>query len=145
MIRPVRSENPEKATVIRKGSAPSSIQASTEFADFGSAASVTTLKGYELEIFYTNVEGEAIDRIYGAVKDGVEGLVMNPAGFNYAGYALRDCVRGAALPYVEVHMTNVAARALSASSHPLQMASSTASAHTATYSAWKRCSTSFSD
>ncbi|MEX3954092.1 type II 3-dehydroquinate dehydratase [Paraburkholderia sp. EG287B] len=67
-------------------------------------------KGYELEIFYTNVEGEAINRIYRAVEDGVDGLVMNPAGFNYAGYALRDCIKGAALPYVEVHMTNVEAR-----------------------------------
>jgi len=55
-------------------------------------------KGYELEIFYTNVEGEAINRIYRAVEDGVDGLVMNPAGFNYAGYALRDCIKGAALP-----------------------------------------------
>ncbi|WP_233890122.1 type II 3-dehydroquinate dehydratase [Paraburkholderia flagellata] len=69
-------------------------------------------KGYELEIFYTNVEGEAINRIYHAVEEGVDGLVMNPAGFNYAGYALRDCVKGAVLPYVEVHMTNVEARGI---------------------------------
>src|SRR5262249_17470252 len=69
-------------------------------------------KGYELEIFYTNVEGEAISRIYNAVAEGVDGLVMNPAGFNYAGYALRDCVKGGGLPYVEVHMTNVEARGI---------------------------------
>ena len=67
-------------------------------------------RDYRLEIFYTNVEGEAISRVYEAVKDGVDGLVMNPTGFNYAGYALRDCVKGAGLPYVEVHMTNVEAR-----------------------------------
>ncbi len=69
-------------------------------------------KGYELDIFYTNVEGEAINRIYEAATGGVDGLVMNPAGFNYAGYALRDCVKGVALPYVEVHMTNVEARGI---------------------------------
>ncbi len=69
-------------------------------------------KGYSLEIFYTNVEGFAIDRIYQAVADGVDGLVMNPAGFNYAGYALRDCVKGSGLPYVEVHMSNVEARGI---------------------------------
>ena len=69
-------------------------------------------KGYELEIFYTNIEGEAINRIYQAAAEGVNGLVMNPAGFSYAGYALRDCVKGAALPYVEVHMTNVEARGI---------------------------------
>jgi 3-dehydroquinate dehydratase-2 len=69
-------------------------------------------RNYTLEIFYTNVEGEAINRIYQALKDGVDGLVMNPAGFSYAGYSLRDCVKAAALPYVEVHMTNVAARGI---------------------------------
>ena len=69
-------------------------------------------KDYELEIFYTNVEGEAINRIYQAAAEGFDGLVMNPAGFSHAGYALRDCVKGAALPYVEVHMTNVEARCI---------------------------------
>ena len=33
-----------------------------------------------------------------AAKDGVDGLLMNPAGFTYAGYALRDCIRAVALP-----------------------------------------------
>ncbi len=69
-------------------------------------------KGYALEIFYTNVEGEAINRIYEAASAGVDGLVINPAGFNYAGYALRDCLKAVALPYVEVHMTNVEARGI---------------------------------
>jgi 3-dehydroquinate dehydratase II len=67
---------------------------------------------YELEIFYTNVEGEAINRIYRAADAGVDGLVMNPAGFSYAGYALKDCIKGAALPYVEVHISNVHARSI---------------------------------
>src|SRR6266702_4369424 len=51
---------------------------------------------YQLEIFYTNIEGEAINRIYQAVEGGLEGLVINPAGFTYAGYPLKDCIRGAA-------------------------------------------------
>lgn len=66
--------------------------------------------GVALEIVYTNLEGVAIDRIYQAARDGVDGLLMNPAGFLYAGYALRDCLRGARLPYVEVHMTNIERR-----------------------------------
>ncbi|MFQ5946582.1 MAG: type II 3-dehydroquinate dehydratase [Anaerolineae bacterium] len=65
---------------------------------------------YELEIFYTNVEGEAINRIYEAASNSVDGLVMNPAGFTHAGYALRDCVKGCGLPYVEVHISNIAKR-----------------------------------
>jgi 3-dehydroquinate dehydratase-2 len=67
---------------------------------------------YQLEIFYTHVEGEAIARLYRAVDERVQGLVMNPAGFNYAGYALRDCVRALPFPYVEVHITNVAKRGI---------------------------------
>ena len=66
--------------------------------------------GYALEIFYTNLEGEAINRIYQAADSGVDGLVMNPAGFTYNGYALKDCLKGAGLPYVEVHISNVAKR-----------------------------------
>jgi len=65
-------------------------------------------RGYVLDIFYSNIEGEAIDRIYRAVDEGVDGLVMNPAGFTYAGFALKDCVKGAGLPYVEVHISNIA-------------------------------------
>lgn len=68
--------------------------------------------GVALEIFYTNVEGEAISRIYQAARDGIDGLLMNPAGFNYAGYALRDCLKGVRLPYVEVHMTNIEVRGI---------------------------------
>jgi hypothetical protein len=56
---------------------------------------------YHLDIFYTNIEGEAINRIYQGVDDGVNGLVMNPAGFTCAGYALKDCIKGGGLPYVE--------------------------------------------
>ncbi len=66
--------------------------------------------GYQLDIFYTNIEGEAINCIYQAVDKGFDGLVMNPAGFTYAGFALKDCIKGAALPYVEVHISSIAKR-----------------------------------
>lgn len=65
---------------------------------------------YHLEIFYTNIEGEAINKIYEAADNKFDGLVMNPAGFTYAGYALRDCVKGASLPYVEIHISNITTR-----------------------------------
>jgi 3-dehydroquinate dehydratase-2 len=67
---------------------------------------------YVLDIFYSNIEGEAINRIYQAADEGFDGLVMNPAGFTYAGFALKDCVKGAALPYVEVHISNIAKRGI---------------------------------
>ena len=49
--------------------------------------------GIQLDIFYANIEGEAIARIYQGAKDGIDGLLMNPAGFTYAGFALRDCIK----------------------------------------------------
>jgi len=67
-------------------------------------------RNFELAIFYTNLEGEAINQIYLCADQGFDGLVMNPAGFSYSGYALKDCVKGAGLPYVEIHISNVAKR-----------------------------------
>ncbi|MCR9175207.1 MAG: type II 3-dehydroquinate dehydratase [Alphaproteobacteria bacterium] len=69
-------------------------------------------KGVDLDIFYSNIEGEAITRIYQAARDGIDGLLMNPAGFLYQGFALRDCLRGVRLPYIEVHMTNLEKRGM---------------------------------
>ena len=65
---------------------------------------------FELEIFYSNIEGEAINRLYRAADEGVDGLLMNPAGFGYAGYALKDCLAALPFPYIEVHMTNIEKR-----------------------------------
>lgn len=69
-------------------------------------------RGYTLEIFYTHIEGEAIERIYKAVDDGIDGLVVNPAGFLHSGFALRDCLRSFKPPLVEVHMSNIDKRGL---------------------------------
>lgn len=66
--------------------------------------------GLNLDIHYLNIEGEAISLIYKAVREGFDGIVINPAGFLYAGYALRDCLREIPLPVMEVHMTNIHAR-----------------------------------
>lgn len=72
---------------------------------------------FELEIFYSNIEGEAINRIYRAVDEGFNGLVMNPAGFGYAGYALKDCLAAIPIPYIEVHMSNIEKREIRPITH----------------------------
>ena len=69
-------------------------------------------RGIKLDIFYTHIEGEAIGRIYRAADEGIDGLLMNPAGFIHSGYALRDCLRAMQFPYVEVHMSNIEKRGL---------------------------------
>lgn len=67
---------------------------------------------YRLTIFYTHSESEAIERLYRAADDKIDGLVMNPAAFLFAGHALRDCLRAVPFPYIEVHMTNIEKRGL---------------------------------
>ena len=56
------------------------------------------------------MEGEAINRIYRCADQGFDGLVMNPTGFSYSGYALKDCVKGAGLPYVDIEISTVVKR-----------------------------------
>ena len=65
---------------------------------------------------------------------------MNPAGFTYAGFALKDCVKGAGLPYVEVHISNIANAASTASCRTWLRALSPALGCTPTFSVWTRCS-----
>jgi len=62
---------------------------------------------YELDIFYTNIEGEAVDKIYASVAEGIDGILSNPAGFTYNAYSLRDCLSYVAAPYVEIHISNI--------------------------------------
>jgi 3-dehydroquinate dehydratase-2 len=67
---------------------------------------------YRIDIFYTHSEAAAIERLYRGVEEKVDGVVMNPAAFLFAGYALRDCLRALPFPYVEVHMTNIERRGI---------------------------------
>ena len=66
--------------------------------------------GVELDIVYTNNEGEAVSRIHQADRAKVDGVLFNPAGFLQAGYALRDCLRAIAAPAIEIHVTNIEKR-----------------------------------
>ncbi len=71
-----------------------------------------------LDISYTNIEGEAINQIFAADRAGIDGLLMNPAGFSHAGFALRDCLKAVSLPYVEIHMSNTERRGIHSATAP---------------------------
>lgn len=66
--------------------------------------------GVDLEILYTNTEGEAVSAIYRADRDKIDGVLFNPAGFLHAGHALRDCLRSIPAPAIEIHITNIEKR-----------------------------------
>ena len=66
--------------------------------------------GIELEFFQSNMEGGLIDRVHLAAKTGVEFIVVNPAAYTHTSVALRDAFAAVAIPFIEVHLSNVHAR-----------------------------------
>ena len=66
--------------------------------------------GVEVQCFQHNVEGELVTRVHQARTDKVTFIVINPAGYTHTSVALRDALAGVAIPFVEVHLSNVHAR-----------------------------------
>jgi len=65
--------------------------------------------GVELEFFQTNHEGALVDRIH-AARAAADGILINAGAFTHTSVALRDALLGVAIPYVELHLSNVHAR-----------------------------------
>lgn len=74
------------------------------------AAAVAKELGHELTAFQSNAEHELIGRIHQAARDGVAFIIFNPAGFSHTSVALRDALLGVAVPFIEVHLSNIHAR-----------------------------------
>lgn len=66
--------------------------------------------GHDLDSFQSNAEFELIERIHRARDEGVAFIIINPAAFTHTSVALRDALLGVAIPFIEVHLSNVHAR-----------------------------------
>ena len=64
----------------------------------------------ELEAFQSNHEGALVERIHAAREQGVRAIIINPAAYTHTSVALRDALAAVAIPFVEVHLSNVHAR-----------------------------------
>ncbi len=64
-------------------------------------------RGVSLTAFQSNHEGALIDRVHAARLDGTRFIVINPGAFTHTSVALRDAISGVAIPFIEVHLSNV--------------------------------------
>ncbi|CAK0758520.1 3-dehydroquinate dehydratase [Gammaproteobacteria bacterium] len=66
--------------------------------------------GCHLETFQGNAEHALIDRIHTAARDGVDFIIINPAAYTHTSVALRDALLAVAIPFIEIHLSNIHAR-----------------------------------
>lgn len=64
-------------------------------------------RGFSVETFQSNHEGALVDRIQAAARAGVGFIVLNPAAYTHTSVAMRDALAGVAIPFIEVHLSNI--------------------------------------
>ena len=74
------------------------------------SAQLATELGHQLIAAQSNAEHELIARIHAAATEGIDFLIFNPAALTHTSVALRDALLATKLPFIEVHLSNTAAR-----------------------------------
>ena len=67
-------------------------------------------RGHHLLTMQSNAEYELVERVQDARHEGVNFIIVNPAAFTHTSVALRDALAAVAIPFIEVHLSNVHAR-----------------------------------
>jgi 3-dehydroquinate dehydratase II len=70
-------------------------------------AQIAADAGTTLDSLQSNHEGVLIDRVHAARLDGTAFIVINPGAYTHTSVALRDALAGVAIPFIEVHLSNV--------------------------------------
>lgn len=76
----------------------------------GRLAALAAARGHRLESFQSNAEHALVERVHRAGAEGVAWIVINPAAFTHTSVALRDALLAVAIPFIEVHLSNVYTR-----------------------------------
>ncbi|WP_280151234.1 type II 3-dehydroquinate dehydratase [Piscinibacter sp. XHJ-5] len=90
------------------GTREPAVYGSTTLADVEAMArnEAATL-GAELLTFQSNHEGALVDRVHAARAEQVDFIVINPGAYTHTSVALRDALAGVAIPFFELHISNV--------------------------------------
>lgn len=87
------------------------IYGTTTLADIETALRAqAAVAGHELDAFQSDSEAELIQRIHAARDQAIAIILFNPAAFTHTSVALRDALLAAQIPFIELHLSNVAAR-----------------------------------
>ena len=66
--------------------------------------------GFEVLAFQSNAEAALVERIHAAKSEETAFIIINPAAFTHTSIAVRDALAAVAIPFIEVHLSNVHAR-----------------------------------
>ena len=66
--------------------------------------------GRSLDVFQSNAEAALIDRVHAARDESTRFILINPGALTHTSIALRDALTGVAIPFIEIHISNVHAR-----------------------------------
>lgn len=67
-------------------------------------------QGYQLSSFQSNAEHELVTRVQEAQQEGIDFILINPAAYTHTSVAIRDALAAVAIPFIEIHLSNVHAR-----------------------------------
>ena len=73
----------------------------------GRLATLCESNGHQFQTLQSNAEHELIDRLHAARKDGTGFIIINPGAFTHTSIALLDAFLAAAIPFIEVHLSNL--------------------------------------
>ncbi len=72
--------------------------------------SIARNQGHQLTVFQSNAEYELIAQIHAVKQNKIDFIIINPAAFTHSSIALRDALLAVAVPFIEIHLSNVYAR-----------------------------------
>ena len=67
-------------------------------------------EGHQVSTYQSNAEHELVSRVQEAQQEKVDFIIINPAAYTHTSVAIRDALAAVAIPFIEIHLSNVHAR-----------------------------------